>query len=89
MSYTNVPEMDRLIEAGTELSYDHLQAIYSLVRIRQAKGMTQQEIADALGEELEDIRSFEMGEFVDIESSFVRKYALMIGAKITTHVTSL
>lgn len=67
------------------MSADEMAMIDSLVAAREAKGLTQQQVAEALSTDVAEIERFEAG-MLDARMSFLRRYARLAGVLVQHEV---
>jgi DNA-binding XRE family transcriptional regulator len=68
-----------------EMADQHYDLLFGLINHRISSGMTQQQVADALGITQQAIAKFESMES-DPRMSTVRQYALAVGVSIQTQI---
>ena len=81
------PNRDFILGLARHLVDDTTRLHDSLTDLRKAAGLTQLEVAQRMGCPLETVKHFEAYYGMDgVTHSFVQRYALAIGARITTTV---
>jgi DNA-binding XRE family transcriptional regulator len=78
---------DELIEAATALAEADLRMRRALVEARRTAGMTQKDVAEALGIKQASVAAFERYDN-DPRLSTIRRYALAVGAGVAHDVTA-
>jgi len=76
---------EELIHAATALAEADLRMRRALVEARRAAGLSQQDVADALGIKQSSVAAFERYDN-DPRQSTIRRYALVVGAQIAHDV---
>ena len=83
------PDRDAILKLARQLTDDTTRLHNSLTRHRKAAGLTQIEVAQRMGCALETVQHFEAYYGMDgAAHSFVQRYALAVGARITTTVAA-
>jgi DNA-binding XRE family transcriptional regulator len=78
--------MDELIAHATALAESDDQMRYALIRARKDAGLTQSDVAEALGIKQSSVAAFERHDN-DPRLSTIRRYALAVGALVRHEVT--
>lgn len=79
---------DPEVQLARDLSDADDELLETLVKIRKARGMTQQDVANALGRHKSSVSNFErLG--ADPHLSTIRRYAAAVGARITHTVEAV
>lgn len=77
---------EELVQAATDLADADMRFRHALVHARRAAGMTQKDVADAMGIKQSSVAAFERYDN-DPRLSTVRRYATVVGASISHSVT--
>lgn len=79
--------MDELVAAAADLAAADERLRYLLVQARKAAGLTQRDVAEALGVRQATVAGFERHDN-DPRLSTIRRYALAVGAAVRHDVSS-
>ncbi len=79
-----IDPQDPLLHLATHNADQDYRLLFSLIRMRRDRGLTQQDVADKMGVTQATVSAFEKMD-ADPKLSTIQRYAMAIGARYTHH----